>query len=126
MVPEALFHPSDAGLDQGGLAEAVAAAAAAAPPRLRPLLLSNILLAGGGAACPGLEARLAADVRPLLPDDIEVCVRTAADPGTAAWRGGSLMGASPVYAARATTREAWEEERARVRAPAAAGVLRGW
>ena len=78
MVPEALFHPQDVGLPQGGVHEAVAASAAAAPAALRPLLLSNVLLFGGGAACPGIAERLERELRPLVPAEMEVAVRVAA------------------------------------------------
>jgi actin-related protein 6 len=121
MVPEALFYPSDVGLPQGGIQEAVAACAAAAPASLRPLLLSNVLLFGGGAACPGISERLERELRPLVPAAVEVAVRVASSgkegtrsngengengggsnvdeskkanasgPALAPWRGGSLL-----------------------------------
>ena len=72
MVPELVFNPSDIGLDQSGLAQCVADAAQGVHPDLRPLLFSNVLCTGGMACCPGFAARLAADLRPLVPTDIEV------------------------------------------------------
>ena len=71
-VPEVVFAPPDIGLRQAGLAQAVADAAFAAPPALHPLLLSNVLCTGGLARCPGFRKRRAADLRALVPDDIEV------------------------------------------------------
>ena len=44
----------------------------ASPPALHPLLFSNVLCTGGLAACPGFQERLLADLRPLVPDDMEV------------------------------------------------------
>jgi actin-related protein 6 len=79
MVPEALFHPSDLGIDQAGVHEAVWAAIQAAPPRMckpargppcvcspswAPLaamqatLLQRVVLVGGNAHIPGMAARL--------------------------------------------------------------------
>ena len=142
MVPEALFHPLDVGLPQGGIQEAVAACAAAAPARLRPLLLSNVLLFGGGAACPGIAERLERELRPLVPAEMEVAVRVVAGeessssksggenggengtksksdsngPALAPWRGGSLLaGDSEWFESRAMTREQWEEARRKQR-----------
>lgn len=50
MVPEALFHPSDIGLTQAGIAEAVAQAVNAVQRDLRGLMYGNVVLAGGCAA----------------------------------------------------------------------------
>lgn len=108
MIPEALFHPADVGLAQGGVAEAAARALAAAHPRLRPLLATNVLCVGAGAACPGFVARLQAELRPLVPDDFGLAVRAAADPATAAWRGGALLASSPDFWGRAVGRAEWE------------------
>jgi len=71
MVPEVAFRPSDLGVAQGGLAQAAAEAAAAAHPDLRPLLLRNVVAVGGLARCPGFAARLAAELRALVPDELE-------------------------------------------------------
>lgn len=60
MVPEALFRPSDIGLQQAGVAEVVQQAVAALHPALQPLMYSNVLLTGG--------ARLSASVTFVLLD----------------------------------------------------------
>lgn len=72
MVPEVLFQPSDIGLQQAGLAQTIVDAVEAAHPDLHPLLYSNVLCTGGSARCPGFAERLYKDLRPLVPDDIEV------------------------------------------------------
>lgn len=107
MVPEALFHPADIGMDEAGLAEAVAAAVAACHPHLHGLLWSNVVVAGGTAACPGFRDRLEAELRPLVPDDYELGVFLAEEPALAAWRGGAALAAAPEFAAAAVTREEW-------------------
>ena len=71
MVPELAFRPSDIGVAQGGIAQAAAEAAAAVHPDLRPLLLANVVAVGGLARCPGFAARLQAELRPLVPDELE-------------------------------------------------------
>jgi actin-related protein 6 len=72
MVPEALFHPTDVGMDEAGLAEAAAAAVQACHPHLHALLWSCVVLVGGTARCPGIKERLERELRPLVPDDYQV------------------------------------------------------
>ena len=72
MVPEVLFQPTDIGLQQAGLPQAIAEAVAATPPDLHPLLYSNVLCTGGCATCPGFQDRLYNELRALVPDDFEV------------------------------------------------------
>ena len=87
-------------MEEAGLAEAVWRAVEASPPQLHGLLYSNVLLigacagriarlcallhrppsahclptrAGGTTRCPGFKERLHAELRPLVPDDYEVC-----------------------------------------------------
>lgn len=67
MVPELIFHPSDVGMDQAGLAQTLVEAANALHPDLRPLLLSNIVCTGGTAKCPGFAERLSSEVQALVP-----------------------------------------------------------
>ena len=74
LVPEAAFHPSDVGLDQGGLAQAAMEAVAELHPALRPLVVANVICVGGLAACPGLEPRLHAELRACMPAAMEVCM----------------------------------------------------
>lgn len=78
MVPELVFRPTDVGMEQAGLAEAVVEAANALHPELRPLLFSNVVCTGGTAKCPGFAQRLAAELRPLVPSEYQVTVRAAA------------------------------------------------
>ncbi|CAI7869125.1 unnamed protein product [Closterium sp. NIES-54] len=58
MVPEGLFHPSDLGVSQAGLAETIVAAVSAAPRVIQPLLYSNIVLVGGSCQFPFFKERL--------------------------------------------------------------------
>ena len=71
-VPEVIFHPSDVGMQQMGLAEAAVEAANSVHPELRPLLFSNIICTGGTATCPGFSERLSSDLRELVPSEYEV------------------------------------------------------
>ena len=57
-VPELLFHPSDIGMKEAGLPEAILQSVNALPEGLRPALLANVLVVGGNATIPGLISRL--------------------------------------------------------------------
>lgn len=57
-VPEVLFHPSDAGISQIGLPDAVLQAILSADPLLHGSLFANIVVTGGCAAMPGFRERL--------------------------------------------------------------------
>lgn len=105
MVPEALFHPSDLGMDEAGLAETIAASIESVHPQLRGLLYSNIVVSGGTARCPGFVERLTTELRPLVPDDYEINLTLADDPIGDVWRGGAVLAASHEYTQLAVTAE---------------------
>jgi hypothetical protein len=46
MVPELAFHPSDIGLSQAGITEAVVQSVSSVAPALHNLLYSNVILTG--------------------------------------------------------------------------------
>lgn len=71
-VPEVVFHPSDVGMQQVGLAEAAVEAANSVHPELRPLLFSNVICTGGTTTCPGFSNRLSSELRELVPTEYEV------------------------------------------------------
>ena len=100
--PLPLCRPSDIGLQQAGMPEAVAQAIAACHPALAPLLWSNVVLTGGCCRLPGLAQRFRGELRSLAPDDFEVgvvapqvCVRALRGCNCAcvcAWVGGCVCG----------------------------------
>lgn len=87
-VPEILFNPSDIGLKQAGIAEAVMQSLEMVPEQLRPALLANVVIVGGNANFPGLKERFEQELRPLAPADAVVRVAVPEDPVKAAWMGG--------------------------------------
>ncbi|KAJ1977186.1 Actin- protein 6 [Dimargaris xerosporica] len=68
-IPELLFHPSDIGIGQKGLAEAIVESVAATPRGIHGLLYANILVIGGSAGFSGLKERLYSELRPLVDQD---------------------------------------------------------
>lgn len=109
MVPEVLFHPSDIGLQQAGVPEALVQAVTACHPALTPLLFSNVLLTGGLVQCPGFKERFEAELRPLVPGAYALNVFMPKEPALCAWEGMSAFGASPQYRAVALTKAQYEE-----------------
>jgi len=109
MVPEALFHPADLGLNQAGLAETIVQSITATHEDLHGLLYSNILLTGGTASCPGFKERLYTGLRKLVPVEYRVNVHLPDDPALAAYKGAARIAASPLYSHLAWTKRAYEE-----------------
>lgn len=57
MVPEALFHPSDIGIRQAGIAESVELCLQLFPPSVQQMLVRNIVLSGGNTCLPHFKER---------------------------------------------------------------------
>jgi len=110
MVPEILFHPSDIGITQMGLAEAVVESVSSCEVSAQPWLYKNILLTGGTVAFPGLVERLETEVRKLAPDHMEVVVRMGGEaPAEYAWRGGASLAEDSEFSQLCVTKEDYME-----------------
>ena len=88
-VPEVVFQPSIAGLDQAGIVEI---ASNILTERLgdaphRDAVLRDIFLTGGNTLFEGFEDRLRKELRAVLPAEQPVTVRRAGDCVLDAWRG---------------------------------------
>ncbi len=94
-VPEILFNPSDIGIQQAGVPEAVLHAVSRCPPEAHRWLYRNIVLTGGCANLPGARERTERDVRALAPEHYEVAVRLPEDPVAHAWEGGAALADDP-------------------------------
>lgn len=73
-IPELLFHPSDVGIHQMGIAEAIFEVCKLCSEKSLAHLLPNIVLIGGCAMFPGMAERLEMEVRALAPDYVNVSV----------------------------------------------------
>ncbi|XP_070533347.1 actin-related protein 6-like [Ptychodera flava] len=90
-VPEILFHPSDIGIQEMGIPEAIVNAIEATPEEMHPHLYNNIILTGGNSLLPGYRKRILDDVRSLAPQEYEVNVSLPTNPITHAWQGGGIL-----------------------------------
>lgn len=122
-VPEILFHPSDIGVPQAGVAETIAQSIACAPRELQSWLYANIVLTGGNTLFPNYPQRLYTELRKLAPTDYPVRVFYPKDPISAAWRGAALMAQDPLVGEQhRITKEQYKE----MGSPASARHFQRW
>ncbi|OQR96854.1 actin-related protein 6-like [Achlya hypogyna] len=108
-VPEVLFHPSDIGLDQAGLAEGIADAIAACPEYSQGLMYQNIQLIGGTSQLPQLLERLSQELRPLVPGHFALGISRATDPIGAVWNGCKTFATTEQFAQHLVTKAEYLE-----------------
>ncbi|KAK3316599.1 actin family [Apodospora peruviana] len=109
VVPELLFHPSDIGIRQPGLAALVMQSLSVLPEGLWPGLLANIVVVGGNALFDGFVQRLQTELLELVPDACTVRVARPEDPIVSTWLGATNF-AKHVHADRlAVTKQEYEE-----------------
>ena len=104
-IPEILFHPSDIGLCQMGIPEAVVHSISQTPKEMHPHLYSNILVVGGNTLFPGFYERFVADVRKLVPDDYDISVSLPKNPLAYPWLGGRIASSTLPHVSQAEYKE---------------------
>jgi len=110
MVPEILFNPSDIGIRQMGIPEAVALAISECEEIAQPWLYRNILLTGGNVLFPGFKERLEKEIRMLAPHMMEVNVRLPEDAMSYAWKGGCSLAQDEGFAGVCVTKAEYMEK----------------
>ncbi|KAL1760490.1 actin family [Schizophyllum commune] len=108
-VPELLFTPTDIGLDQAGIAHAVASSIAALPDDLQGLFWANIGLVGGSTNFGGFRERLLLELERLAPTDCEVVIYDSDDPLTAPYHGAHAFASAPDFTSHTITRASYLE-----------------
>eukprot|EP00064_Thunnus_orientalis_P019654 superscaffoldBa00005014_g19780 len=108
-VPEMLFHPSDIGIQEMGVPEAIVHSIQSLPEEMQPHFYQNIVLTGGNTLFPGFRERLEAELRSLVPAHLPVSVLLPANPISFSWEGGKLLSHNPDYDEMVVTREDYEE-----------------
>ena len=88
-VPEVVFQPSIAGVDQAGIVEIATGILTErlADCMYRDDILKDIFLTGGNTTFKGFEERLQEELRAVLPAEATLHVRKAKDPVLDAWKG---------------------------------------
>ncbi|KPP69784.1 ARP6 actin-related protein 6-like [Scleropages formosus] len=108
-VPEMLFHPSDIGIQEMGIPEALVNSIHNMPEEMQPHFFKNIVLTGGNALFPGFRERVYKEVRSLAPTDFDVSVVLPANPICYPWEGGKLLSENPDFDEMVVTRDDYEE-----------------
>ncbi|GAB7349891.1 hypothetical protein MBLNU459_g0583t1 [Dothideomycetes sp. NU459] len=111
-VPEVIFQPAIAGLDQAGIVEI---AGDIISQRLsgvaaRDDMLKDIFLTGGYTLFQGFEERLRNELRAVLPADSTPSLRRAQDPTLDAWKGAAGWASNQVSRKAFITREEFLEK----------------
>ncbi|QDS75576.1 hypothetical protein FKW77_006031 [Venturia effusa] len=96
-VPEVVFQPSIAGLDQSGVVEIISGILneRLGDSRYREDILKDIFLTGGNTLFQGFEERLQKELQAVLPQSAPLRVRRAKDPLLDAWRGAAQWAGEP-------------------------------
>ncbi|KAG8530053.1 uncharacterized protein KY384_005535 [Bacidia gigantensis] len=110
-VPEVVFQPSIAGVDQAGLVDIAAGVVESGIRDVgdRGKVLRDVFLTGGNTLFEGFEERLKRDLRALLPDDAVVGMRRAKDPLLDAWKGAAAWAKEPGFKAASVSRAEYDE-----------------
>ncbi|KAI9836118.1 MAG: hypothetical protein M1819_001734 [Sarea resinae] len=111
-VPEVVFQPSIAGLDQAGLVEIAAdiLTQRISDPHHQSRIFRNIFLTGGNTLFRGFEERFRNELKAVLPADAPLNVSRAGDPLLDAWKGASRWASGPRFKTASVTREEYLEK----------------
>ncbi|BCS30528.1 actin-related protein ARP5 [Aspergillus puulaauensis] len=111
-VPEVVFKPSIAGIDQAGLVEIAADIVNQRypNPEEQSKLLRDVFLTGGNTLFQNFDERFQNDFRAFLPLDAQLGVRRATDPILDAWKGAAQWASGSALAKSSISREEYLEK----------------
>jgi len=114
-VPEVIFQPSIAGVDQAGVVEIVGdiltqRLLGSMGASTRDEFLKDIFLTGGNTLFKNFDERLREGLMPLLPANSPLGIRRAADAVLDAWKGAAMWAGKPAWKAAAVSRAEYEEK----------------
>ncbi|XP_039253852.2 actin-related protein 6-like isoform X2 [Styela clava] len=108
-VPEVLFHPSDIGIPQMGIPEAIVHSIEKCPEELRPHMYRNIVLTGGSCNFKNSKERVEREVRSLTPSLYKVRVTMSDRPQEYACAGGLAWSTADHFREHLLTLEEYQE-----------------
>ena len=111
-VPEVVFQPAIAGIDQAGIVDIAAGMINHGMGNLedRLSILQDIFLTGGNTLFEGFEERLSNELRAVLPVNISKRIRQASDPLLDAWKGAAQWSKGPEFHQDLVTRQEYSEK----------------
>lgn len=111
-VGEVLFNPHDSniGSSQAGLVDAAWQSLSQLSLVEMGLTAANIILTGGNANFPGFRDRFLNDLRPLVPDVLDLAIHLPEKPSEFAWQGASRFSSNiDLYHRSCVTKEMYLE-----------------
>jgi len=111
-VPEVIFEPSMAGVDQAGIVELTSDILLHRLPNPvdREKAYRDIFLTGGNCMFEGFQERLKRELRAVLPFEATMDVRMAKDPLLDAWRGAASWAGGAEWRKTAVTKAEYMEK----------------
>ena len=114
-VPEVVFQPAIAGLDQAGIVEIAAdiltqRLGVGAQDNSNDAFLKDIFLTGGATLFQSFDERLREGLRASLPAGAPLATRRAKDPVLDAWKGAARWAGGSAWRAAAISREEYLEK----------------
>lgn len=113
-VPEVVFQPSIAGVDQAGLIEITGdilnQRLVGIPTINRDDFLRDVFLTGGNTLFENFDERIRQGLTSLLPTGSPLTIRKASDPLLDAWKGAAGWVGSAGYKAAVVTKAEWQEK----------------
>ena len=107
MCPEALFKPSNMGIEMPGIHETSVMSISKCDVDIRNDLYANVVLSGGTTKFPGLADRLQNELKTLVPDTRKIDIQTASR--TSVWEGGSLLASLSTFQEMWISKEEYDE-----------------
>eukprot|EP00039_Didymoeca_costata_P031272 m.33961 g.33961 ORF g.33961 m.33961 type:complete len:497 (+) comp8641_c0_seq2:117-1607(+) len=112
MCPEALFDPRaylGKDLAVAGIQKMVEETVAAVSIDLKRPLYKNVVLAGGTTLLTGFAERLRTELKLIVPQSVEVNIRSPNQRHVAAWAGGSVLASAKSFNFHWVSREEYDE-----------------
>ncbi|TRY63952.1 hypothetical protein TCAL_07699 [Tigriopus californicus] len=106
---EALFQPSDMGLNQKGIHQMTLDSIMRCDEDIRKELFSNIILTGGSTMLPGMAARMEREITALAPPYTKINVISPSDRQYSPWIGGSILASQPQFQQMCISQEEYDE-----------------
>ena len=109
LAPECFFNPSVLGKELDPLDDVLVNAINACDVDLRRDLFGNIVLSGGSTMFPGIKERLTKEIKELIPDSVDVRIRSPPERMYSVWIGGSILSSLKTFSRMWITRREYKE-----------------
>ena len=108
-IPEGLFDPSLIGKEISGIQNLIFECVNKCDIDLKKPLFENVVLSGGTTMLPGIDNRLTAELKALVPDLVEPKVSGSPERKYSVWIGGSILCSLPSFEDLWITKKEYEE-----------------